>query len=786
MSPSKSLLFTLVVVIPNVAGAASLVVPSAYPTVGQAVVVASDGDTIVIGAGDFSGEGTIDLLGKSLDIEGTGPGLTILPRFVSASAATQSFISATLPCGGVAIDFGSGEIFPSGGVTLDNVDADGCDQVGSLVSVNGDLTIRDSSFTNMNIEGPGLIAGDRGGHVLERVDFENVVSTAPVGCDPVVFPGCSGGAAAFFGRGNATITDSTFHNCTGDDGACLKIWGGHASLGYTSVVSIVDTSITDSTGTTGGVLHVYDYGSLSVYGLSASGNVGNGGSVFLFDNVGYNNDATTTVLWSNFEANTATDFDSVVAIEGFNADFSAGEDATIQGNTFCGNTSLSGPSAVLLSEINAPVMTNNIFALGEGGSAVEFRASAALAAHNTIVGHTGDGFLVTSGDGSDFIDVQSVLFSDLGGVAVTDGGGSVGGRYLGLFNTLGWSDTFSDLLLNGNAVEADPEFQNYSSGTSTCADINLWLSSTSPMRDAGDPSINLDLNGSDDLDLDGSLPDIGAYGGIYATLADADLDGSYQDLDCDDADGTRYPGATEVPYDSIDQDCDGLDISDVDGDGEDSEIVGGLDCNDDDASINTSATEIWYDGVDQNCNDDDDYDQDADGVSSDAFAGGTDCDDLDPAVNPTATEIWYDGTDQNCNDDDDYDQDGDGHAIDSSGGLDCDDTTSDIGPEVEEVWYDGIDQDCDGRDDDQDRDGFDVKDDCDDLDAAVNPDALDLTEDGLDQDCDDVDGIGDTGTTTVDGVEPDAGSGCACSQSNGLPVGWLAVALSVLMMRRRR
>ena len=120
------------------------------------------------------------------------------------------------------------------------------------------------------------------------------------------------------------------------------------------------------------------------------------------------------------------------------------------------------------------------------------------------------------------------------------------------------------------------------------------------------------------------------------------------------------------------------------------------------ATINPGATEIWYDGIDQNCDRKNDYDQDEDTYVSSAH-GGTDCNDTNDAINPGATEIWYDGTDQDC-DGKSYDQDGDGFDSDAHSGTDCNDTDKTINPGATEVWYDGIDQDCDKKND-YDRDG---------------------------------------------------------------------------------
>ncbi len=78
----------------------------------------------------------------------------------------------------------------------------------------------------------------------------------------------------------------------------------------------------------------------------------------------------------------------------------------------------------------------------------------------------------------------------------------------------------------------------------------------------------------------------------------------YDGADCNDDDPTIHPGAVEIPYDGIDQNCDGADLTDVDGDGYDGPSTGpnaGPDCDDNNNQIHPGAFDIPGNGIDEDC-----------------------------------------------------------------------------------------------------------------------------------------------------------------------------------------
>jgi putative metal-binding protein/type IX secretion system substrate protein len=392
---------------------------------------------------------------------------------------------------------------------------------------------------------------------------------------------------------------------------------------------------------------------------------------------------------------------------------------------------------------------------------------------------------------------------------VIEGGGGGGGGGGGCTSYTWYKDADGDGYSDGSSVFQcnQPAYYKLPGQLiATSGDCNDYDASVHPGAvEIPDDGIDQNCNGYDlrawyfDYDGDG----YGSSFPIYSEFAAPGL--VLNNSDCNDFDASIHPGATEIPDDGIDQDCDGYDVktwyADLDGDGygyfygwyglyvysntqPPGFVANYSDCNDFDPSIHSGATEIPDDGIDQDC---DGYDlktwyldNDGDGYGNPSVtqlanaqpegyvADHTDCDDSNAAVHPGATgdancdgslKTWY------------QDQDGDGygnpfvHQTGStqplnyvSDNTDCDDTKASIHPGAEEIPDDGIDQDCDGYDlktwyQDVDGDGYGnpavhetsntrptdyVLDhtDCDDTKASIHPGAQEIPDDGVDQDCD--------------------------------------------------
>lgn len=89
-------------------------------------------------------------------------------------------------------------------------------------------------------------------------------------------------------------------------------------------------------------------------------------------------------------------------------------------------------------------------------------------------------------------------------------------------------------------------------------------------------------------------------GGGDDSRPDSDGDGIHDGADCAPSNPEVYPGAVDIPYDGIDQDCNGEDLIDADGDGFDGTEAGGDDCDDTNAEINPGATD-GGNGRDDDC-----------------------------------------------------------------------------------------------------------------------------------------------------------------------------------------
>jgi len=602
-----------------------------------------------------------------------------------------------------------------------------------------------------------------------------------------------GGAIALDGSSAAVFTGSSWTANEADRGGALFVAEAYAPV----VATDVDASDNTARTADGGAAWLASGSSAELTGgvwARNSALLGRGGALAT-------DSATATIVGTRFTDNLARDgaalstrngtltIDEAFVLRnhadddggGLHAD---GTEVVALRTLWHGNTAVGGGGGVRLMDAPPAAFTSCMLTenSAEQGGGLAVTGSPGTELVNVTLAGNG----ASDAGGHLFVDEGSIRLINVIGAFGLDGGGfhAEAGALAGSdrFYNLVWSNAggewtgaWSDVTGTSGNLNADPLFRAYDvDGDET--DDDLRLMAGSPAIDEGDPSV---------FDVDGSASDIGAWGGPEAWPWDRDADGFYAHADCDDTDATAYPGAEEVPYDGIDQDCDGQDQNDLDGDG----FAGGDlgdDCDDQDDGIHPDAAEVWYDGVDQDCDGASDFDKDRDGHDHPAW-GGDDCNDEDPAINPSIVEIYYDGIDADCGGDSDFDADRDGRDSDSYGGTDCDDTDPLTFPGAVERC-DAADNDCDTVIDedpidpltwfvDEDGDDYGNPDawelacfegpgrsadgtDCDDTDPLVNPGADEIWYDGIDQNCDrkddDRDGDGYGFDTDCDDLRPEA------------------------------
>lgn len=257
------------------------------------------------------------------------------------------------------------------------------------------------------------------------------------------------------------------------------------------------------------------------------------------------------------------------------------------------------------------------------------------------------------------------------------------------------------------------------------------------------------------------------------------------EFDCNDADGSVYPGQYEDEDDDIDNDCDGqvdeeptvtrwvdadldtygnpdMPVSVYEDDIPEYLVANSSDCDDSDAQITTGETYV--------------VDEDGDGYGDENLSSIlTACTQPDGYVDNTEdcndeSDDWFPGAEEDCELDEDRNCDGVSPFVDQDNDEfaaceDCNDQDENINPDAEEVC-DSIDNDCDSRIDDNDSDVSDAAtwyddndsdgwgdagdtqaaciqpsgtvendEDCDDAAASVNPDADEVCDE-VDNDCD--------------------------------------------------
>jgi predicted outer membrane repeat protein len=553
-------------------------------------------------------------------IYASGLGLQLLSVTISGHGALN----------GGAVYASSGSTVVMSSATIEDNQAD---EFGGGVYSTGNVSVT-SSFVEYNS------AGDQGGGLYVTGADLTLRSSRLQGNEA----GGAGGGA-LLRSGSFTMSSSGIRENTAAQGGGMCVLGGGSSgeRVSTSFGGFIDNVATSSAGG----LYVDALASVSLASTELSGNSSGawGGGLYLLDI------DSVSVSSAEIYANSALQGGGfyVASVSGTLGDLDLFNNTAVGAG---GGGVLSAPGGALELH-NSRVLENTAY---EGGGLYISADPSGLigVSNNDVVANAGGGLLLASAPGSSV--VNTIVVGNTGvGIGADDAGHSGTLAYnLSWSNGANWSSELSAFAGSGGNLSTDPLYQSWADDGDAGTEY-LALQSSSPARDAGDPSL---------FDLDGSRSDMGSFGGPSASDGDEDGDGwSRSEGDCDDGDASAHPGATEQVYDGVDNDCDPTTLDDdLDQDGYGHET----DCEDEDPSINPGADDEPGDGVDQNCDGEDgiapddtgdvpddtgeqpDDTGDDDDLDDDGYSPPEDCNDLEPAANPGAIEVCDDGFDNDC------------------------------------------------------------------------------------------------------------------------------------------
>ena len=157
------------------------------------------------------------------------------------------------------------------------------------------------------------------------------------------------------------------------------------------------------------------------------------------------------------------------------------------------------------------------------------------------------------------------------------------------------NDSISDILYSVDQSSTTGRVSLYLSGNDTLTPMVIDSNYAKLGGGIGD------LDGDGDMDIYFYANDFFDEGLVYYinnTPVDHDNDGYANDVDCDDQNPDVYPGAVEIPYNGVNEDCSNLTPDDdLDQDG----YLLATDCNDADSAIYPGAVEIVNNGIDEDC-----------------------------------------------------------------------------------------------------------------------------------------------------------------------------------------